>query len=166
MTTLAKQFAVVFFLGFIILAMALGLGSMTGQVLSANANLVGLRYLGGGLMASGLALWIAKRRAEGGKPGLNPLIGMLVILGSAVLVLGAIFPTSTIDLLGPAGLGASASALVVGFLAMLISPAPGAKPLTARWPEGGEEAQDAHAPAPELHHDVPTIGEVSDEHAH
>jgi hypothetical protein len=163
--TLAKQFAVVFFLGFIVFVVALGLGGMASKVpseiLSANTHLLGLRYLGIGLMAGGLALWIAKRRSEGGKEGLNTLIGWLVVLGSAALIAGVIWADALAELIGPIGIGFTVSALVVGFLATLLAPA-GPMPLSAQWPEGGEPVPAAT----DIHDHAANAGEAGGEHAH
>jgi hypothetical protein len=161
--TLAKQFAVVFFLGFIIFVAALGLGGMADAPLSANVNLVALRYLGLGMMAGGLALWIAKRRGEGGKAGLNTLIGWLVVLSIVALIAGALWADALAVLIGPIGVGAAVSALIIGFLAMIIMPA-GPKPLVAQWPEGGEPAA-AHEAA-DAHHDTASVVDAGTEHAH
>jgi hypothetical protein len=157
--TLAKQFAVVFFLGFIIFVTALGLGGMADGPLSTNVNLVSLRYLGLGMMAGGLALWIAKRRGEGGKTGLNVLIGWLVVLSTVALLIGALWANALAELVGPIGIGAAVSALIIGFLAMIIMPA-GPQPLVAQWPEGGEPA--AH----DDHPDTASVGDAGTEHAH
>lgn len=165
MTTLAKLFAVVFFIGFIVFVAALGLGSMAGNALIDHPSLLGLRYLGITFMAGGLALWIAKRRGEGGKVGLTTLIGMLVILGLFFGVIGAIWAESLSAIAGLAGVGFAAAALVIGFLAMLIAPA-GPRPLTARWPEGGEAPQLPHVPAAEHDHDSPPVGDISGEAGH
>ncbi len=132
MTKLAKQFAWIFFLGFAIFAVAIGFGQMSGDVFSNNPSLFSLRYLGAGLMAAGAALWISTRRSEAGKPGLTTLIGMLVTLAIVLLVVAAIF-TNAASYFSPAGLGFAASAMVVGILAMLVSPA-FPQPLTASWP--------------------------------
>lgn len=161
MTTLARQFAVVFFLGFVAFVVALGLGGMAGELLSLNVYLYSLRFAGLTFMAGGLALWIAKRRYEGGKPAINPLIVMLVVLGLAAVLIGLVYwPVAAA--LQPAGLAATGVALAIGFLTMLISPA-GAKPLTAKWPEGG--LGDPYAPVAD-HHAEPATSESADQHAH
>jgi hypothetical protein len=161
--TLAKQFAVVFFLGFIIFVAALGLGGMADGPLSANVNLVGLRYLGVGMMAGGLALWIAKRRGEGGKTGLNTLIGWLVILSIVALLAGAIWAQALAVMVGPIGVGAAVAALIIGFIATLIMPA-GPKPLVAHWPEGGEPVPAGHEA--EGHDEPASSHDAGAEHAH
>jgi hypothetical protein len=161
-TTLAKQFAVVFFIGFVAVVAALGLGGMAGSLFSSNVYLYAIRTAGLAFMLGGLALWIAKRRDEGGKPALTPLIAMIVVLGLAAAVIGLIDPQSIAGYLEPAAVGATATALGIGTIAMLISPA-GAKPLTVSWPEGG--AGDPYAPAVE-HHAEPAHDEAAQTHAH
>lgn len=132
MTKLARQFAWIFFVGFATFAVAIGFGQLSGNVFSDNPALFALRYLGGGMMAAGIALWISARRDEAGKPALSTLIGMLVLL-SLVLLVGAAIFTKAAQYASPMGLGFAVSAMVVGILAMLVSPA-FPQPLTATWP--------------------------------
>jgi hypothetical protein len=148
----AKQFALVFFVGLIALAMALAYSSITtGSLLGNNPLLAALRAFGVGFMANGLVLWIALRREEGGKPELNPLLGLLILIGSILLALGVLFPASFLSApLSLSGLGMSLAALAIGTLAMLIAPAY-PRPVTTRWPEGGEEHPNPHIPAVDLH---------------
>lgn len=148
----AKQFALVFFVGLIALAMALAYSSMTtGSLLASNPLLAALRAFGVGFMANGLVLWIALRRDEAGKPELNPLLGLLILIGSILLAVGVLFPASFLSTpFSLSGLGLSLAALVFGFLAMLIAPAY-PRPVTTRWPEGGEEHPNPHIPAVDLH---------------
>src|SRR5688572_12674152 len=124
--------------------------------LSTNVNLIALRYLGLGMMAGGLALWIAKRRGECGKTGLNTLIGWLVVMSVVALIAGAIWADALAILVGPIGVGAAVAALIIGFLAMVIMPA-GPQPLVAQWPEGGEPTTD---------HEAESAGEPGAEHTH
>jgi hypothetical protein len=148
--TVSKQFASVFFAGFIALAVALGFGGMSGNLLSDHPFLVALRYLGLGLMAAGMTLWILTRRDEAGKPALNALFGMLLIVGAAFLVIGLIYPDTAGEIISPAGLGFMVGALAIGVLSMILAPAY-PKPLTVIWPEGGEKHPDPHIPAQETH---------------
>jgi len=148
--TVAKQFASVFFIGFMALAMALGYGGMSGDLLNSHPFLTALRYFGLGLMAVGMTLWIVSRRDEAGKPGLNALLGMLSLGGTALLVLALVFSDSLGRMGGIAGLGFTVAALAIGTLAMILAPAY-PRPLTVSWPEGGEKHPDPHIPAQETH---------------
>jgi hypothetical protein len=161
-TTLAKQFALIFFIGFIAFIVAMLFGGMAGDLFSKNAGLYSLRSLGLTFMAGGLAMWIANRRDEGGKPGISPLLVMLVLLGLGASVVGALMGYPTTTYLQPPALAAAVSALVVGFIASLLSPA-GAKPLTVSWPEGGPG--DPYA-STTTHHAEDTHAEVDDHEAH
>ncbi len=150
MITFSKQFASIFFIGFIALAAAISLGGMAGNTFADNPYLMALRYLGAGFMACGMVLWIVARRTEAGRPGLNALLGMLVVGSLLALLLGQIFAPGLAYLAGPIGLGFALSALAVGVLSMIIAPAY-PRPLTASWPEGGLAHPDPHIPAEELH---------------
>lgn len=162
MTALARQFALIFFIGFIAFVVAMGFGGMAGDLFSTNAALYSLRSLGITFMAGGLALWIAKRREEGGKPGISMLLVMLVLLALAASTTGALLGWPVTSYLQPPALGAALSALVVGFAASLLSPA-GAKPLTVSWPEGG--AGDPYA-ATTTHHADESHGDAGHSEAH
>lgn len=121
----AKRFAAVFGLGLVIYVSAVGVSAATGQPLADTPVIRSLRWLGGGWMLSGMTLWVAKSRSEGGRPGLNPMFGLLLIFSTILLVLGVILTIATgeISLLTlQAGEASSAAALVVGLLAVLIAP--------------------------------------------
>lgn len=138
-----------FFVGFFVLVAALGFGSIGGQLLSTNPSLAALRTLGSGMMLAGLAMWIALLRDEAGQPGLSTMFALLVIAGLLVLLVNVIIPYSTFSAaLGWGGVGATGAALVLGVLAMLISPAYPTRP-TSHWPEGGD--QDPTHPTTEQH---------------
>jgi hypothetical protein len=129
----AKRFAIVFSLGFVIYAYAVGVQAASGVELKSIPVVRSLRYLGGGLMLVGMTLWIAKSRIEGDRPGLNPMFGLLLTFSAILLLLGAIVTAAsgTILLVAlQAGLASAAAALVVGVLAMFISP-PERKPYYA-----------------------------------
>jgi predicted flap endonuclease-1-like 5' DNA nuclease len=97
-------------------------------------------------MAGGLVLWIALRRNEAGKPGLNPFLGLLSGVGGILALVGVVFPFSDISyLLGLGGLGLAASALLIGFLAMAFAPAY-PRPVERRW--------ESDAPAPTEPHQL------------
>lgn len=152
MRSVAKQFAVVFFVGFIALVAALAYSSMmTGKLLDDQPFLAALRSFGFGWMAAGMVLWVALRRDEGGKPEINPLLGLMIGLGCAILlvVLFVSFYPVAAYLIG-GGLGLTLAALAIGILAMVFSPAY-PKPITVRWPEGGEAQTNPHVPAVDLH---------------
>lgn len=147
MSTWAKQFALVFFVGFVGLALALGYSLIgTGALLSTNPFLITLRNAGLSFMAAGMALWVFTRREETGKKVLAPLFTLLTLGGCLLSVLSLIFPPAgglgTVPSTG--GLGLNTAAMVIGILAMIIDPAY-PKPLTISWPEGGEPGPTEHA---------------------
>ncbi len=140
MSTWAKQFALVFLVGFIGLALALGYSLMgTGALLGENPFLIVLRNAGLSFMAAGMALWVFTRREAAGKKGLAPLFTLLTLGGCLLSLLSVIFPPSGSLSTTPSvgGLGLNLAAMVLGILAMIIDPAY-PKPLTVSWPEGGE----------------------------
>lgn len=141
MRGVAKQFAAVFFVGFIALAAALAYGSMTtGALLGDQPFLAALRSFGLGWMAAGMVLWVALRRDEAGRAELNPPLGLMVGLGCAVLLATLFIPFSPIAAyLIWGGLGLTLGALLIGVLAMIFNPAY-PTPITVRWP-GEVEAQ-------------------------
>lgn len=144
MKQLSSKYALVFFLGFILLVIAFAYGRLQGGFFSGNAFLVALRYLGVGLILSGLTLWIAWIRSEAGKPGLEPLFGLLVAPGVCVLAANVLLNTGeSFMLFALGGLGLVGTALLVGIVAMIISPAR-SSPLTTSWPEGGETVSSEH----------------------
>jgi hypothetical protein len=135
------NYPLVFFVGFFAFATALGIGSVSGQMLSSDPFLAALRSFGGGWMIAGFAMWIALLRDEAGQPWLSPLFALLLIAGMLILLFNVIDPYTALTIaLGWGGLGANAAALLLGLVAMLISPAYPTKP-TSRWPEGGEQEQ-------------------------
>jgi hypothetical protein len=140
----AKQFALIFFLGFIALAAALGYGSATGHLLSGHPFVAALRFFGLGFMAAGLVLWIALRRDQAGRPGLNTFLGLMIGVGSLLLLVGLLFPLSDLSvLLGPSGLAFNLAALLVGFLAVLFAPAY-PRPVVKRWEEAPPVEAEVH----------------------
>ncbi|GAB4470188.1 MAG: hypothetical protein Kow00124_06110 [Anaerolineae bacterium] len=168
MRQLAKQFAAVFFLGFIALAFAFGYGAITGTILSDQPFPVALRAFGIGLMAAGMSLWVAIRRDEAGKPELNPLFYFTAVSGMLLLLAALLFYNQPfMPLLAQAGVIVALAGLVIALLVMIIAPA-FPKPVTVTWPEGGEPqppvhehhsepAEAAHeaAPAAEAAHSTP-----------
>ena len=141
----SKRFGLVFFLGFLLFIAALGYGRLNGSMFSPNPLLVAMRFMGIDLMASGLALWITSLRAEAGKPGLNTLIGLMVVGGLILSFVHILLPsTSWTQFFGWSGAALTVMALMIGVLAMIVSPAY-AKPLTTRWPEGGENMDSQHS---------------------
>lgn len=152
MRGVAKQFAVVFFVGFIALALALAYSSMTtGALLDSQLFLVALRSFGLGWMAAGMSLWVALRRDEGGKPEINLPMYLMIGVGCAALLVTLFLPFSSVaSYLIWGGLGLTLGALVIGVLAMIFNPAY-PKPITVRWPEGGEAQTNPHVPAVDLH---------------
>jgi len=155
MRGVAKQFAIVFFVGFFALAAALAYGMMTASLLSDKSFLVSLRSFGIGWMAAGMALWVILRREEGGRAEISLPLGLMVISGSVLLAFVAFVPLGAIAVyLIWVGLGLNLVALAIGVLAMLFAPAY-PKPITVRWPEGGEEATAVHIPVSESHPEEP-----------
>ncbi|HEC21601.1 MAG TPA: hypothetical protein ENI95_01650 [Chloroflexi bacterium] len=155
----AKRFALVFLVGFLSFAVALALGSISGDILSGAPFLVALRAFGVGYMAAGMVLWIALLRDEAGKPELNPLFGLLLAVGCLVLFVNLLLPGSSVRLfLAWGGLGLTLGALVIGFLAMLIAPAY-PQPPTVRWPEGGDAYPLAHGHGPSHESEEAPAGE-------
>lgn len=152
MKGVAEQFAVIFFVGFIALGAALAYSSMTtGTLLDSQPFLAALRAFGLGWMAAGMALWVLLRRDEGGKPQINPPLGLMIGLGCAALTVALFLSFSQVAayLLG-GGVGLTLGALVIGVLAMIFNPAY-PKPITVRWPEGGEAQSDSHKTAADVH---------------
>jgi hypothetical protein len=134
------------------LAAALAYSSMmTGAFLDNQPFLVALRSFGLGWMAAGMVLWVALRRDEGGRAELNLLLGLMIGLGCAILVVALFVSFSSIaTYLIWGGLGLTLAALAIGVLAMVFNPAY-SKPITVRWPEGGEAQTSSHIPAVDLH---------------
>lgn len=145
MTTLARQFGLVFFIGFFSLAVSLAYSVISAGVLFADHPLISaLRALGLGMIAAGFTLWIVLRRNEAGREGMNSLFGFLLVGGVLFLLLGALFPSSGISRPAQiAGLAFMLSALGIGLLVTLIAPAY-PRPIARRWPEGGEVAPMGH----------------------
>lgn len=145
MKQLARQFGVIFFLGFFALSVSFGYSVIsTGTILGGHPLLAALRALGLGIMAAGLVLWIVLLRSETGKTGLNTLFGFLIAAGLILLALGALFPMSGLSHPASlAGLGFTLGALVIGLIVTLVWPAY-PTPVTKRWPEGGELHPAAH----------------------
>jgi hypothetical protein len=149
--------------GFVIYAYAVGAGAATGEALSQEAGLLSLRYLGGGLMLSGMALWMAKSLIEGDRTGLNPMFGLLLAFSTILLVIGVIAGVAsgqafTLGL--KAGLYSSAAALVIGLLATVVSRPEGEPAYDYPWmnPKFNPDT-DAYAAGMV----VPTIGYVPDD---
>jgi hypothetical protein len=152
MRTARRTFSLVFITGATATLLAVGLSLITtGTFFSTHRFLVALRGLGIGYMAAGCGLWITACRECAGKPDLNPLLDLSLLIGSALL-LGSlfVFRSNLSHAIGLTGLLINGGALVVGALAMLIAPAY-PFPLATSWPEGGD-CCDPHAPATELRH--------------
>lgn len=159
MSTWAKQFALVFFVGFVGLALALGYSLMgTGALISTNPFLIILRNAGLSFMAAGMALWVFTRREAAGKKVLAPLFTLLTLGGCLLSVLSVIFPPAgglgTTPSVG--GLGLNIAAMVIGVLAMIIDPAY-PEPLTISWPEGGEPEPAKHDHEDHVEAGKPTV---------
>ena len=135
MKTWAQQYGLVFFLGLIGMAAALGYSMMgTGTLWDANSTLSALRWAGMGFMAAGLAMFTALRREEAGKTGLNTLFGFLIIGGIFLLLLGLVFSKSGLSRsAGQAGLAFTLAALVVAVLSQVFVPGH-SEPLAKTWP--------------------------------
>ena len=146
MKGIMKNFALVFFVGFAAMAVALGYGSIAGEILIQNAAIVALRAFGAGAMITGMAMWIVLLRDEAGKPGLNPLLAFLLLVSMLLLLTNLFIPgNSYAFLLTWIGIGLAATALLLGLLSMLISPAY-PQPPTARWPEESKQGTSHHGP--------------------
>jgi hypothetical protein len=146
----SKRYNLVFFIGFLVFTAAIAYVRLTNVLLSANALLVAVRFLGLGLMFSGLALWIALLRADAGKTGVNTIIGLMVVAGLALLAVFVLLPSTLwTQLFGWGGAALTISALIIGVVAMIVSPAY-PRPLTTRWPEGGETTDNPHS-TPQSH---------------
>ncbi len=144
MKIIARQFPLVFFAGLASLAVSIGYGSISGEVLGTHPVLSALRFLAGGLMASAMALWIMLLREEAEQPGISPLIGLLLLAGVILLVVRFLFPSSGwTSIFDWGGLGLTVLGLIVGIISMVVAPAY-PKPMTARWPEGGESIDPHH----------------------
>jgi hypothetical protein len=144
---LSRQYAVVFFVGFLALIFALAFGSLAGEIFSSNPTLVSVRFLSAGLMFSGLTLWICHLRDEAGKPGLNMFLTLIVATGVLLSAVRLGFQDNlSLEFLNWGGLALAGTALIIGFLSMVVSPAM-PKPLTTHWPEGGEPTESESKPA-------------------
>jgi hypothetical protein len=122
---LAQNFQSVFGIGFAVLIFAVSVGAASGQVWSDNPALTSLRFWGMGVMLAGVALWVALRRDQGRRPGLNPVLGLLAACGLVLLLIGVAIglrgdraPTELLRI----GLGLSAAAAGLGVLSMFVSP--------------------------------------------
>ncbi len=164
MRQLAKQFAAVFFLGFIALAFALGYGAISGTILSDQPFPAALRALGVGLMAAGMTLWVAIRRDEAGKPELNPLLYFTAASGALLLIAALLFYNqSFMPLLAQAGVIVTLVGLAIALLVMIIAPA-FPRPVTVTWPEGGEPQpamHEHHGEHAEMAHEAAPAAEVA-----
>jgi hypothetical protein len=152
MTTYRRYFPLIFIMGATATLLAVGLSLVTaGTFFSSHRLLVVLRGFGLGYMAAGCGIWITACRECAGKPGLNPLLDLSLLIGSALL-LGNLFTfrSNLAHTLTLTGLLLNGGALIVGLLAMLIAPAYPC-PLAMSWPEGGD-CRDPHVPATELRH--------------
>lgn len=118
-----RNFAVAILTGFVVLALAFGLGSMTGEILSSEPALVALRFLGGGLILAGMTMWIMYVRSEAGSESINPLLAFTMIGGPLMLVLNILNPSNNLNaILSWGGLGINLVGLAIGLLSMLIAP--------------------------------------------
>lgn len=140
MAAWARQFGLVFFMGFFSLAASLAYSLISAGILFADHPLIGaLRSFGLGMIAAGFTLWIALRRHEAGKSSLNPLFAFLLASGALFLLLGLLFPASGMSRFTQmVGLSFILIALGIGLLATLIAPAY-PRPIARRWPEGSGE---------------------------
>lgn len=154
MKRISRLFAVVFLIGFVAMALALGYGALAGQLWIDQPFISALRYFGMGLMASGLAMWVIDRRYEANKEGLNPLLWLLVAGAVLVLVLILIFANplgESLDQIGPIGLGFALAALVIAVVAQIVNPAL-PRGLTTRWPGGTAAGEASHAATTDTSH--------------
>ncbi len=141
MNTIAKQFSVVAFLGLVALTISLGYGALIGDTLSTNEFVTALRHAGIGFMLGGLSLWVAQRRYEAQRAGLNPLFVSLVIFGCLTLIVGVVIAYFSIaPALWILGVAVNAIAIVGATLVTIVNPA-FAEPVTKVWPEGGDPAK-------------------------
>lgn len=141
-----RHFALVFATGFVSFIFALGAGAASGQIWSATPMLVALRLFGVGVMAAGMTLWGALRREEAGRRGLNPLLGLLLGIGSLLLVIGLsalAVSGEPVHLALVIGVVINLVALIVGVLAMIIAPAY-PHPIATTWPDGGDMSAVEH----------------------
>lgn len=152
MTSLQRTFPVVFILGVTALAASIAFSQIdTGVLFGMHPFVVALRAFGVGYMAAGAALWVCMCRCAGGRPGLQPLFMLLLLLGSGMLALSVLMPMSIIaPTLNWAGIAFNGSALLIGLIATLIDPAYPAH-LATTWPDGGTAHPDPHVPAIDLH---------------
>jgi hypothetical protein len=140
---LLQNFAVVFLIGFMSMAAALGFGSLSGEILSSIPGLVALRFFAAGMMVTGMVMWITLLRDEAGKTGLTPLFALLLTIGTLMLVANLIDPSNAFSAaLSWGGLGLTGGALVLGLLAMLMAPV--SSPVATLEPAKGNEQPSPH----------------------
>src|SRR5574341_1144506 len=151
MRTIARQYPLVFLLGLTALASSLAYSQISqGILFSTHPFIQALRTFGLGMMAAALVLWIDLCREVSHRPELTALYGIATLSGSTLLVISLIAPFSPLSsTLGWTGLLINGAALLVGFLASLISPAYPSH-LAVAWPDGGLEHPDPHIPALDL----------------
>jgi len=133
-----RAFGVIFYIGFFALVAALAYSLMTFGVLFAeHSMLAALRAFGGAYMAAGFTMWVMLRRAEAGKPGINPLLGFLALAGAVLTLIALVFANWPFaGVLQLAGFGAGVAGLLIALIVTLFDPA-FPKPVAKSWPEGG-----------------------------
>lgn len=144
MKQLAKQFALIFFLGFFALSFALGYGAISGELLDSRPLLFALRAFGVAFVAAGMTLWVATRRDEAGKPELNPLFHFLAGAAMLAVLIAVLINTQEVStLIAQAGVIMALVGLALAILVTILMPA-FPQPVTSSWPEGGEPEATAH----------------------
>ena len=130
-----QHYGLVFFLGLIALAAALGFSMMaTGTLWDSNPFLAALRLAGIGFMAAALAMFTALRRDEAGRKGLNTLFGFLIFGGAFLLILGLVFASSGLSQpAGQAGLAFTVAAVLIAGLSQVFVPGH-TEPVAKKWP--------------------------------
>jgi vacuolar-type H+-ATPase subunit I/STV1 len=151
---ISRLFAVVFFVGFIAMALALGYGALAENLWLDHPFAAALRYFGLGLMAAGLAMWVIDRRYEANKEGLNPLLWLLLAGAILALVPALVFANSlggTVHQIGLIGLGFAVASLLIAVIAQIVSPAL-PRGLTTRWPGETASSEPSHSATSDVGH--------------
>lgn len=148
MKTLARQYGLVFFIGFILLVVALALAAPSGLLWSPVSWLAAMRWAGLTLMLTGFTLWVAFRRDEAGKPELNPLFYFFAVVAMLMALVGLLVHGVAIgSILAIWSVAVAGAGVMVALILTLVNPA-FVNPVTQTWPEGGEPE-----PAPAHHED-------------
>ncbi len=173
MKTLARQYGLVFFIGFILFVVALALGAPSGALWSPVSWLAAIRWAGITLMLTGFTLWVVFRRDEAGKPELNPLFYFFAVVAMLMALIGVLFHGVALGaVLASWSMAAAGAGVAVALIMTLVNPA-FSNPVTQKWPEGGEpEPAPAHhedhhdeEPHAKAGHEVETPAETTDESA-